>query len=524
MNSPNNNKSSFLFYKNILINSIKIIVFVLISVVVRAQEIDPNGENTFYYPNGRIASEGYFQDGLPTGIWRNYYPDGTLKSIGKKEIGLSDSLWVFYDSEGRKTHVLDYYKDKKFGCAVYFDTSGNRVKERFYWDDIPEDEELDYYANGSLKKRTLFVDGKAEGNAYEYDTLGLVITEEKYDNGYLKDRQTFNRYDENGEKTGVWRTYFANGNIETEMAYQGGTKNGLIKIFDKKGKLIDIQKMQGDSTAGHTDDLVIIDLYREYYPNGNQKLVGALDNGLRSGIYREYDEQGIIINGYIYESDTIIAEGIIRGDGVFEGEWKYYNKKGVIIAKGAYLNSKKDGKWVYYFENGKKEQEGTFKDNQLSGEWNWYYANGQLRRKEFYNRQEQNEGTVYEYDSLGNELTQGDYYNGVREGSWFYHVGDFKEVGSYSMGLEDGVWKHYYKNGKLAFMGEYSDGEPKGKHVYYHLNGLIKEEGKYLGGEKHGNWHEYNDRGELIQVIEYKRGEINRIDGFKVEPISETSE
>ena len=179
---------------------------------------------------------------------------------------------------------------------------------------------------------------------------------------------------------------------------------------------------------------------------------------------------------------------------------------------------------MYYFENGKKEQEGTFKDNQLSGEWNWYYANGQLRRKEFYNRQEQIEGTVYEYDSLGNELTQGDYYNGVREGSWFYHVGDFKEVGSYSMGLEDGVWKHYYKNGKLAFMGEYSDGEPKGKHVYYHLNGLIKEEGKYLGGEKHGNWHEYNDRGELIQVIEYKRGEINRIDGFKVEPISETSE
>jgi antitoxin component YwqK of YwqJK toxin-antitoxin module len=53
---------------------------------------------------------------------------------------------------------------------------------------------------------------------------------------------------------------------------------------------------------------------------------------------------------------------------------------------------------------------------------------------------------------------------------------------------------------------------------------LIKEEGKYLGGEKHGNWYEYNNSGEQLQVIEYKRGEVNRIDGFKVEPISDTVE
>lgn len=523
MNSPNNNKSSLTFYKNILINSIKIVLVMLINVVGWAQEIDPDGENTFYYPNGRIASEGYFKNGLPTGIWKNYYPDGTLKSIGKKENGLSDSLWVFYDSEGRKTQVLDYYLDKKFGCAMYFDTSGNRIRERFYWNDIPQNEELDYYANGALKKRTLLLDGKPEGTAYEYDSLGTVIMEELYDNGYLKDRQTYNRYDENGKKTGVWRTYFPNGTVQVEMSYQGGAKNGFVKTFDKKGKLIDLQKMRSDSTAGYGEDVVMIDLYKEFYPSGAQKLVGGLDNGRRTGIYREYDEQGKIINGYIYDQDTIVARGIIRGDGVYEGDWVLYYKSGKEMAKGAFVNSRKDGKWIYYYENGRKEQEGSFKDNQLSGEWNWYYQNGQLKRKEFYNRQELLEGTVFEYDSLGNELTQGDYYNGLREGSWFYHVGDYKEVGSYSVGLEDGIWKHYYKSGKLAFIGEYSEGEPKGKHVYYHLNGLVKKEGKYLGGEKHGKWVEYDDKGEVIQVIEYKRGEIYRIDGFKVEPIIDTN-
>lgn len=523
MNSPNKYIIFLNQYKKNKILYLIISLSVCFSLSGGAQEIDPNGQNIFYYPNGRVASEGYFKDGLPTGIWTNYYADGTLKSIGKKEKGLSDSLWAFFDEEGRKTQVFDFFQDHKYGCATFYDTSGNRIKELFYWNDIPQVEELTYYANGSLRKRIELIEGKAEGFAYEYDTMGIIITQELYDNGFLKERNTYNRIDENGLKTGIWRTYFPNGQLETEVVYKDGTKEGLAKRFDKKGKLVDLQEMEGDSIAGHSEDIVIIELYKEFYPSGNQKLVGGLDNGVRTGIYREYDEAGKIINGYIYDHDTIVAEGLIRGDGVFEGDWILYYKNGVIKAKGTYVNSRKEGKWIYYYENGRKEQEGNLKDNQLSGEWNWYYPNGKLQRKEFYNRKELLEGTVYEYDSLGNEITRGDYVNGIREGEWFYHVGDYKEVGAYSLGLEDGIWKSYYKNGKLAFIGEYNEGEAKGKHIYFYMNGIQKKSGKYLGGEKHGKWFEYNEQGEVIQIIEYKRGEIYKIDGFKVEPITENS-
>ncbi|MDA7803462.1 hypothetical protein N8987_02650 [Crocinitomix sp.] len=279
--------------------------------------------------------------------------------------------------------------------------------------------------------------------------------------------------------------------------------------------------MEGDTIAGHVDELVIIDLYKGYYPNGKIKLVGGLDNGQKNGIYREYDEEGNIINGYIYQKDTLIAEGIISGYGIYEGEWTYYFKSGAVKAKGAYENSKKEGKWKYYYSNGKLEQEGTFKDNKQSGNWSWYYSNGQLKRKEFYNKDQLLDGTVYEYDSLGNEMTKGDYYNGLQEGDWFYHVGDFKEVGSYSLGYQNGVWRSYYKNGKIAFVGEYNEGEPVGKHVYYYQSGLTKKEGKYLGGEKHGKWRTYDRMGIQTQEIVYKRGEIYRIDGLKITPVTE---
>ncbi len=520
MNSPNNNIYISLF-KKFIIYSIIGAGYFLFGKSVFAQEINPNGYNEFYYENGRISSKGIFKNGLPEGIWKSYYPDGTLKSLGEKTDGLSDSLWVFFDSEGRKSKKLDYYNDKKNGCARFFDTLGNTIKELFYINDIAQGERITYYADGSIKTQVSIEDGKEVGLLLEFALNGDIITEEVYDNGFLKDRKEFNRKNENGEKTGVWRDYFSNGELANEITYKDGKKSGLSKFFNEEGKLIDIKKMKGDTIAGNSDEIVIIELYKEYYPNGKLQLVGGNDNGLKNGIFREYDQNGEIINGYIYEKDTVLAEGIISGDGVYQGDWSYFYKTGEIKSKGAYSNGKKEGKWTYYFKNGKKEQEGSYKENKLKGDWIWFYQNGQVRRTEFYNRKELLEGTVNEYDSLGNEMTRGDYYDGKREGDWFYHVGDFKEVGAYTLGMENGVWNYYYLNGKLAFTGAYDEGEAKGKHIYYHKNGIQKEVGKYLGGDKHGKWRTYNRLGEEIQVIEYKRGEIYKIDGFKVQKIAE---
>jgi antitoxin component YwqK of YwqJK toxin-antitoxin module len=521
MNSPNNNYISLSLNKKNWINIILLIVLFNILSVGFSQEINPNGRNIFYFDNGRIASEGLFKNNLPEGIWKSYYSDGTLKSIGKKLNGLSDSTWIFFDNEGRKQQLFEYYLDKKNGCAIIFDTLGNIHQELFYVNDVIQGEIQSYHTDGSLKSYVRVIDGKKVGQFLEYDTSGVIITEEIYDNGFLKERNEYNRFNENGLKEGKWRTYFPNGTLQSESIYKNGEKNGLSKTYDKKGKLIDIQKMAGDSIAGNSDKIVIIEMYKAYYPDGKLKLLGGIDNGLKSGIFREYDKSGAIINGFIYKLDTLIAEGIILGNGIYEGEWKYFYPDYTLKSTGSFVAGKKEGKWVYYYPNGRKEQEGVFKDDLLKGSWTWYYPNGGIKRKEFYNNRAELEGTVYEYDSLGNEITRGDYYNGLREGEWFYHVGDYKEVGSYTLGLENGIWKHYYQNGKIAFIGNYNEGEPKGKHIYYHKNGLKKKVGKYLGGAKNGKWKEYNNRGEEIQTIEYKRGIIYKIDGFEVGEIKE---
>ncbi|MEX1002318.1 MAG: toxin-antitoxin system YwqK family antitoxin [Crocinitomicaceae bacterium] len=483
------------------------------------EEINPNGYNVFYYESGEKASEGYFKNGQPHGEWKSYHPLGTLKSIGYKANGQSDSLWKFYDEEGLLKWSYEYENDKKNGCAKKYDSLGNVIQETFYVNDEKQGEEIHFFADGQRKKVITYNQGKEEGLALEYNEEGTVITEELYDNGYLKRKEKFNRYDEEGNKTGVWRSYFDNGNIKTEISYSGGKKEGVSKLFDKDGKLVSINKMKGDTVASDPGGVVIVDLYKEYHENGSVKLMGGLSHGLKSGIFRKYDKEGNLIKGYVYARDTLFAKGMIESGGIFTGEWTTYYGNGVIKSKGSYENGRKNGKWIFYYPNGKKEQEGRFKDDVLIGQWIWYYQNGQIKREEFYNNRGLLEGTMVEYDSLGNELAKGEYYNGQQQGAWFYHVGDFKEVGAFTLGQKDGVWTHYYLNGKVAFIGGYNEGEPTGKHTYYHQNGMRRLIGKHSGGQRHGLWREYNERGEEIETIRYNRGEIEKINGFSVNKI-----
>lgn len=515
MNSPNKNKYSS--FQKLKTKTLLLFLIVLNNFGSFEQTVDPDGYNKFYYPDGALASEGMFKSGKPDGIWKTYYADGTLKSIGKKAEGLSDSTWAFFDEAGRQVWKYEYYKDKKNGCAQRFDSLGFVSEEFFYLNDVVQGEKTWFYSNGDVKKTGYFDQGKQSGLCLEYDNEGKVVTEEVYDNGYLKDRTEFNRLDEDGKKTGIWRDYYPDGTIKSETTYQHGQKNGISKTYNLKGKLIEIQDMTSDTTT--KGEVQLMALYKEYYPGGKIKIVGGLSEGQKSGIYREYDMEGNLVNGYIYRHDTLVSEGMILFDGTYQGSWRDYYSSGIVADSGTYAAGVRDGKWIFYYENGLREQEGSFRNNQPFGSWSWYYQNGQLKRRETYNAYGKLEGTVTEYDSLGNEIARGDYYNGLQEGPWFYQVGDHKEVGSFTVGKPDGAWTYYYLNGNVAFRGAYEEGEPKGRHTYYHLNGVKKMSGKYVGGVKHGIWRTYDTMGEETEEILYRNGEIVKINGFKVEPV-----
>ncbi len=516
INSTNNKNKKIFLKKNFLFNVLLILCFVSFKSV-NAQEIDSNGLNIFYYSNGIKSSEGFFKNGLPDSLWKTYNQNGTLVSEGYKKNGLSDSTWSFFDHNGIIKQLSYYEKGLKNGCTITYDSVGVKKEERFYINDTLQNEVLSFYPSGEVKSVTNYEDGIKNKESIEYTIDGEISLEEFYEDGELVDSKEINRYNQENKKEGYWREYHSNGKLKSEANYSNGKLNGLIKRYNKYGSLESIDYMSYDSISNNSRELALIEMYKEFHPNtAIEKLVGGKVNDMKNGLFREYDLEGNIVNGYLYENDTMIAEGVIRNDGNFEGEWTFYYPDGKVQSKGEYINGKRNGQWVYYFNNGKVQQKGTYKDEVYVGNWVWYYENGAIRLTEFYNRKGKLEGTVVEYDELGNEITKGEYYNGMREGEWFYHIGGFKQVGAFTLGFKNGMWHSYYNDGSLLSEGFYDEGQPKGKHKTYHTNGVNKSKGKYKAGSKHGRWYTYNELGEPIESLDFEYGELVRINGQKI--------
>lgn len=131
----------------------------------------------------------------------------------------------------------------------------------------------------------------------------------------------------NGEKEGLWREYYQNGNLRAEYHYQNGKKNGYG---------------------------------RQYWDGGVLLQEAIYENDLETGLVTWYNEQG-----------QIIGEGEMQL-GKREGPWKICDaKKGDYCIKAHYKAGKKDGTWELYHENGALWKSQEWRADKLETETCW---------------------------------------------------------------------------------------------------------------------------------------------------------
>ena len=225
------------------------------------------------------------------------------------------------------------------------------------------------------------------------------------------------------------------------------------------------------------------------------------------------------------KKEDYLGEGVIDGSGVKQGPWKEYYADGELRAEGDYLDGSRYGKWKFYHQNGKVEQTGKYvKGGKPHGLWMWYYPEGMVLREESF-RKGKEDGELVEYDTAGNEMVKGAFIDGLEDGDWFIQIGEYREEGGFIDGLRHGEWIHYYtSNNEVSFKGEFIEGEAHGKHTYYHDNGRRMLEGKYELGLKQGDWKRYDRDGLLVLTIKYKDGHDVKIEGKRVKPSQEEIE
>src|SRR4051812_14639362 len=66
----------------------------------QTNDINPDGYNKFYFPGGKLQSEGTMKNGQPEGYWKTYYENGNMKSEGNRLNHSLDGDWKFYNENG----------------------------------------------------------------------------------------------------------------------------------------------------------------------------------------------------------------------------------------------------------------------------------------------------------------------------------------------------------------------------------------------------------------------------------------
>ncbi|MEI6059748.1 MAG: hypothetical protein WCR72_03515 [Bacteroidota bacterium] len=473
----------------------------------------------FFYPGGKVSSEGNMREGKPDGYWKTYFENGVLKSEGNRKNFLLDSTWKFYDDSARLLVSITYANDKKNGLKTVYRT-GEVISEN-YVNDVKQGPTTYYYPDGKVRLVINFIAGLENGIARELAPDGSVITYMEYKKGFLISRERINRKDSKGLKQGRWKYFYDNNTIKSEGVFKDDKKNGYFKDYDEEGMLTSVKKYINEIEQIEVQELTSLKLKTDYFPSGKVKTVGSYNGDIPEGVRREYNEEGKITAAYIFTRGALTGEGIVDEEGDKEGDWREYYADGTLRSTGTYSKDKPVGNWKYYFENGKPESEGKYtKTGALDGTWRWYFEDGSIRRVESYIAGME-DGEYEEYDETARLIVKGQFSEGLEEGDWVFDFGNYRETGGYRGGARFGKWKSFYADGTLKFEGEYIDDNLNGKVNWYWPTGKLKDQGNYLNGSREGDWITFNEDGTPFLVISFRGDVEKRYDGIVIKPTFE---
>jgi uncharacterized protein len=478
--------------------------------------IRPEGYRQFFYPNGKVSSEGVIRDGKPDAYWKNYHENGVLKSEGNRVNFLLDGEWRFYDDTGTLRLSVNYLQGKKNGWRKTF-TDEERIEE-FFEDDVKQGLTLYFDNEGFITRSVPFENGREEGLAKTFNRDSLVIVLMEYRRGVAISREFINRFNKDNLPHGAWKTFYPSGILREDFAYKHGKLDGYYRKYDRDGNMESIVRYENGVLVRDSDEVYDLEIKRNYYPDMQVKIEGTYRDGIAHGIRKEFNPDGSLKVAYVMDMGRLLGFGILDAQGRKQGYWKEFYVEGPLKSEGNYKDAIKTGDWIMYFPNGIVEQKGNYNQNgREHGQWIWYYMDGTLRKEESFTNGLRN-GEMVEYGDDGEIIAKGSFADDEEEGEWFYQENGYRQQGSFAIGERDGEWIHFFPDGVISFKGKFIDGYPDGKHLHYNPDGSLKSEGNYIVGTRHGTWKFYDETGNLIIVIDYRNGIETRYDYQLIRP------
>jgi antitoxin component YwqK of YwqJK toxin-antitoxin module/Tfp pilus assembly protein PilF len=438
--------------------------------------------------NGITLTEGYFEKGKLAKEWKYFYLNGNLRVKQNFSENKSNGLRTDYNRNGELTGTYNNLEGKMSG--MYEGFQNGKLHRRMFYNGGDRNGPYQYfYENGLVNYEGYIVEDDKEFNQFNYYQDGKLMKIYTYISnilvtakGYKKDGTLdyeFNYNNINGEHK------FEDNNslVVVSNNYTNGIRNGKGVILEKNGTMIAEVNYQNDELHGE---------YKSYNPNGKIALESFYYSGKTHGFEKLYDlagnlrltrtlifdkEFGPIVRYYqnkqkIYEYESL--------DDVKEGEQKFYNIKGEIIAAIGYQLG-----FIKYYRvldsNGILGKPIEVKDGTFEIDSN--YPNGKkafklsLVKESFDGNME-----IYGSDGLPN------YISGFKLGMFhgerieYYHNGKVYKHERLIDNNYEGVQEFFLEDGKPILVANYKYDDLHGDFKIY-VNGVLQKTKKYDSDE-----------------------------------------
>ena len=226
------------------------------------------------------------------------------------------------------------------------------------------------------------------------------------------------------------------------------------------------------------------------FDNEQFKTKGRYNNGLKSGLWTEWQNNGIKVSEEIYNQGELQSKTDFS-DLHYQKTQKIYYSNGIesLITTWSYysnlqmkfeMNTKNGifhGMQYDWHENGQKKAEGNYINGKVEGNVKNWYSNGNLKSDEnyIYDKLEGSGTTWYEN---GQKKTEGNYALGLANGEYlkWYENGQIEQESNYTFGDKDGLWKTWYENGQIKQDRTYENNIAVGKVLEWYSDGQLRME------------------------------------------------
>lgn len=291
---------------------------------------------------GVLAFRATIYNGVVEGLCRQYYESGSVKSIESFSAGKRVGTSMFFFESGTQSGEINFVNDVQHGAFVYNDAQGMPLRSGEYYQGRNHGDWQWWYTNSAqLRKKHAYVNGSPSGKWTEWFPNGRLKAESYYIDSVLANRPDLPP----PYPDGIWTTWYLNGKPQSYLYYTDFQLAKRETYFEEGMLATRMLYMQGAPTYSvsfwkNGDTMEVTSYVPVTIPEGTASIAASGTNGETTQTNTE--ERTSVKTGRAvawHENGKKRFEGTYK-DGLREGEWRYWDNKGVLIKKVEYYQDK----------------------------------------------------------------------------------------------------------------------------------------------------------------------------------------